>query len=74
MWTRIWWVRPVFELALDAGDVPAFVAEAGFHRVVGDGLAPILADGLLEAIGGVAAEWRLDGAAGLLGATPGQAR
>src|SRR5262245_15472480 len=60
------------ELAAELGDVPALAAEAGFDRIVGDGLAAVLADGLFQAICVVAAERGVDGAAAGLGLAPGE--
>src|SRR5690554_4071785 len=53
-------MRPAgFELALDSGNVPAIVAIARFHRIMGDRLAAALEDALLEPIAGVAAQRRV---------------
>src|SRR5690606_24871086 len=60
------------EFAGEPGDVPAVLAKPGLCGIVSNGLAPVAAYGLLEAISGVPPQRRVDSTARLLHPAPGE--
>src|SRR5690606_39286046 len=63
---------PGLELALDPGDVPALVAIARFDGIMSNRLATLLADSLLEPIGGIAPQRHVDSSNAAIGHAPGE--